>query len=116
MQAWKIRCTINLRSLLIGRHYLPQLKGQRSFLKIGLGKYALQDLSLARRWDRDQVSPFEKIRTMNPEANMQLNQDALSHLKRRPMFEKAEIEQAWAGVIDRTDSNPVIDRISQIEG
>lgn len=117
-QRGKLDAPLTLDHLLIGRHYLPQLKGQRSFLKIGLGKYALQDLSLARRWDRDQVSPFEKIRTMNPEANTQLNQDALNNLKAAwPMFEKAEIEQAWAGVIDVTpDSNPVIDRISQIEG
>ena len=117
-QRGKLDAPLTLDHMLIGKHYLSQLKGQRSFLKIGLGKYALQDFSLPRRWQKDQVSPFEKIRTMDPPVNEQLNQDALNNLKAAwPTFENAQIEQAWAGVIDVTpDSNPVIDRIAQIEG
>lgn len=117
-QRGKLDAPLTLDHLLIGSRYLSQLKGQRSFLKIGLGKYALQDLSLPRHWDKDQASPFEKIRTMDPKVNDQLNQDALNNLKAAwPIFENAQIEQAWAGVIDVTpDSNPVIDRIQQIEG
>jgi glycine/D-amino acid oxidase-like deaminating enzyme len=34
-----------------------------------------------------------------------------------PVFEKAEIEEAWAGLIDVTpDSNPVIDHVEKIPG
>ncbi|WP_120429776.1 NAD(P)/FAD-dependent oxidoreductase [Acinetobacter baylyi] len=117
-QRGKLDAPLTLDHLLIGSQYLSQLKGQRNFLKIGLGKYALQDLSLPRRWDKDQISPFEKIRTMDPQPNIQLNQDALNNLKAAwPMFDQAKIEQAWAGVIDVTpDSNPVIDQIDQIKG
>lgn len=117
-QRGRLDAPLTLDHLLIGSRYLSQLKHQRSFLKIGLGKYGLQDLMLPRHWDAEQKSPFEKIRTMDPAVNMHLNQEALDHLKAAwPVFAKAEIEQAWAGVIDVTpDSNPVIDRIAKIEG
>jgi glycine/D-amino acid oxidase-like deaminating enzyme len=55
---------------------------------------------------------------MDPEVNPALNQEALTNLRNAwPIFDKAEIEEAWAGVIDITpDSNPVIDRIDALPG
>ena len=45
-----------------------------------------------------------------------MNQQALNNLSNAwPAFKNAEIEEAWAGVIDVTpDSNPVIDKIKSI--
>jgi glycine/D-amino acid oxidase-like deaminating enzyme len=55
---------------------------------------------------------------MDPAFNPNLNQEALNNLSNAwPVFEKAEVEEAWAGVIDVTpDSNPVIDQIDAIPG
>ena len=55
---------------------------------------------------------------MDPKVSEVLNQAALSNLRAAwPDFENAEIESQWSGMIDITpDSNPVIDRIEQIEG
>lgn len=109
---------LTLDHLLIGLRYTQQLRGQRDFLRISLGKYFFKDLGLSRHWDANTTSPFEHIRMMDPAANEELNQEALHNLKTAwPAFAQAEIANAWAGVIDVTpDSNPVIGAVPQIPG
>ncbi|MDW6093768.1 NAD(P)/FAD-dependent oxidoreductase [Vibrio rhizosphaerae] len=109
---------ITLDHLLIGWRYFSQLRTQRSFLRTSFGKAFFEDLKLARRWKADSQSPFEQIRTLDPSANPALNHEALTNLRKAwPIFEQAEIEESWAGVIDITpDSNPIIDRIPAIPG
>lgn len=117
-QRGKLDAPITLDHLLIGHKYFEQLRGQASFLKVGLGKYFFEDLKLSRRWKAKGASPFEKVRVNDPQANTFLNQQALDNLaKAWPIFKDAEIEEAWAGVIDVTpDSVPVIDKIDTIPG
>ncbi|EFH75405.1 FAD-binding oxidoreductase [Vibrio cholerae] len=107
-----------LDHLLIGHRYLEQLKHQRSFLRIKLGKHFVDDLRMPRRWKVRSETPFETVRTLNPNPNPSLNNEALTNLRQAyPMFEKAEIDEAWAGLIDVTpDSNPVIDHVVKIPG
>lgn len=109
---------LTLDHALLGLRYLPTLRGQRDFLRISLGKYFIQDLKLPRRWSKNQISPFETIRTMDPEPNPNLNNEALANLRAAwPVFEQAKIEQAWAGTIDVTpDSNPVISAVDAVPG
>ncbi|WP_038914222.1 NAD(P)/FAD-dependent oxidoreductase [Dickeya zeae] len=109
---------LTLDHLLIGMRYLPQLRQARDNLRISLGTYFVKDLALARRWRRDHRSPFERIRTLNPAANPALNQEAMRNLRAAwPVFEQAEVAQAWAGVIDVTpDSNPVIGEVAALKG
>lgn len=117
-QRGKLDAPITLDHLLVGHRYLDQLRTQRSFLNVSLGSHFVKDLLLARRWGAKSRTPFEKIRTLNPSANNQLNQDALNNLSAAwPAFEKAQIEESWAGLIDVTpDSNPVIDHVQKIPG
>lgn len=109
---------LTLDHLLIGMRYLPQLRQARDNLRISLGKYFVKDLALARRWRGDHRSPFERIRTLDPAANPALNQEAMRNLRAAwPVFEQAELAQAWAGVIDVTpDSNPVIGDVTALKG
>ncbi len=117
-QRGKLDAPVTLDHLLIGHRYLEQLKTQRSFLKINLGKPFIDDLKLKRSWKATTETPFEKIRTMDPNPNMGLNNDALNNLKAAwPAFDEAIIEEAWAGLLDVTpDSMPVIDHIEKIPG
>ncbi|ERM56693.1 hypothetical protein P781_06905 [Vibrio mimicus CAIM 1883] len=73
---------------------------------------------MPRRWKVQSETPFETVRTLNPNPNPSLNNEALTNLRQAyPMFEKAEIDEAWAGLIDVTpDSNPVIDHVAKIPG
>jgi len=107
-----------LDHILLGLRYLSQLKTGRDNLRIGFGKEFFRDLALGRRWKATDISPFEKIRTRDPSANSGLNNEAMTNLRNAwPAFAQAEIEEAWAGLIDVTpDSNPVIDHIKSVPG
>jgi len=109
---------ILLDHLLVGTHYLSQLGAFRKLLRIKVGKPFIDDLKLARKWKAHNKSPFEHIRTMDPAANPALNQEAMTNLCNAwPIFENAEIDEAWAGRMDITpDSTPVIDKIEAIPG
>ncbi|MGJ8582389.1 MAG: NAD(P)/FAD-dependent oxidoreductase [Psychromonas sp.] len=109
---------ITLDHLTIGWKYLTQLKAQRRFLRVSISKHFFNDLAIKRHWKANQRSPFEQIRTSNPTANSALNNEALTNLRKAwPVFDKAQVEEEWAGIIDVTpDSNPVIDNIESIPG
>ena len=117
-QRGKLDAFLTLDHLLLGTRYLPQLRAQRDFLKISLGRYFFDDLTLARRWKPDQVSPFERVRVQDPSVNTALNDEALRNLRAAwPVFEQARIASAWAGTIDVTpDSNPVIGLVPGLPG
>ncbi|MGB9097439.1 NAD(P)/FAD-dependent oxidoreductase [Erwinia sp.] len=117
-QRGALEASITLDHLQLGMRYLPQLKAQRDNLRISLGRNFLQDLALPRRWKETSRSPFERLRTMDPLVNHALNTEAMINLRAAwPAFEKAEIEEAWAGMIDVTpDSNPVIGPVAQLPG
>ena len=113
-----LNAPLTLDHFLIGWRYLGQLRAGGNSLRVSFGRAFFEDLALARHWRPNSRSPFEKIRTMDPAVNPALNQEALSNLRNAwPIFDRAEIEEAWAGVIDITpDSNPVIDRIDGLPG
>jgi glycine/D-amino acid oxidase-like deaminating enzyme len=113
-----VNAPLTLDHLLIGWRYLGQLRAGGGSLRVTLGREFFEDLALARRWRPNSRSPFEKVRTMDPEVNPALNQEALTNLRNAwPIFDTAKVEETWAGVIDVTpDSNPVIDRIKSLRG
>lgn len=117
-QRGALDASLTLDHLLIGSRYLQQLRAQRSFLRISVGKNFVRDLALPRRWKANRRSPFEQVRTLDPQVNLALNQEAMTNLIAAwPAFEKAVIADAWAGAIDVTpDSNPVIGPVAKIPG
>lgn len=107
-----------LDHLKIGMKYLPTLRANRENLRITLGREMLSDLALARRWKSDKVSPFERVRTMDPVINEGLVIEAMESLiEAWPVFKQAEIKETWAGTIDITpDSLPVICQSKTVPG
>jgi hypothetical protein len=49
-QRGALDASLTLDHLLLGMRYLPQLRTQRDFLRIKLGRPFFSDLALARRW------------------------------------------------------------------
>lgn len=100
--------------------YLP-LMG-RTFTNMGYRLAAPKNFPDAwttrRRLDGNQVSPFEKMRILNPKPNAK----ALSRLQDRfaaafPQIGRPELKTTWAGMIDTMpDIVPVIDRAPKIGG
>ena len=71
-----------------------------------------------RRWDLDAVTPFEKVRILDPEPDDKILDAAHANLaKAFPAFSGARILERWAGLIDVTpDVVPVIGPIPSLPG
>ena len=109
---------ITLDHLKIGMKYLPTLRANRENVRVTLGRDLFSDLALDRRWKSDKVSPFERVRTMDPVTNNALVVEAMESLiEAWPVFKQAKIEETWAGAIDITpDSLPVICQSKTVPG
>lgn len=117
-QRGAVNSPIVLDHLLLGHRFLPVLKHQRHLLRISLGKAFIDDLKLSRRWKATDSSPFENVRVMDPEVDHGINDEAMQNVRAAwPIFEKAEITQTWAGMMDVTpDSLPVIGPVESMPG
>ncbi len=71
-----------------------------------------------RRWSPDQVSPFERIRVLNPKPNLKtLSKVQDDFAAALPALGRPVIADAWAGMIDTMpDIVPVIDRTPAVPG
>lgn len=107
---------LTLDHLLIGLKYLPTLIAQWKNLRVSFGKDFFADLALPRRWKADSISPFERLRTIDPPVNQGLNDEAMRNLVAAwPVFKQAKVAQAWGGMIDVTpDSLPVIGPVTKL--
>lgn len=109
---------LTIDNLLIGLKYLPSLRNNWKYLRLSLGREFVGDLALKRRWKTSGPSPFERVRTKDPLVDPGLIAEAMENLvKAYPVFEKSEIRETWAGMIDVTpDSLPVISRVDRVPG
>ena len=64
------------------------------------------------------MSPFEKMRVLNPEPNRKQVETIRKNFHSRfPHLGKPEIKHAWAGMIDTMpDIVPVVDRVAALPG
>ena len=71
-----------------------------------------------RRWEGDAVSPFERLRVLDPKPN----RAALSEVQDRfaqafPHIGRPALQRTWAGMIDTIpDVVPVVDRVAALSG
>lgn len=98
--------------------FLPALKNDWRSLGFRIGKRFLDEARLPSRWRLDEESPFERCRVLDPVPAPRWTDDALSKLKAAyPVFERAQIAQRWAGLIDVTpDAVPVISPVEALPG
>jgi len=98
--------------------FLPALRSQWRQLKLDIGRAFFDDLKIARRWALDAVSPFERMRILDPEPDTALNLRTLRNMVTDfPAFKQAKVLAHWAGMIDATpDSVPVISSVPDISG
>ncbi len=99
------------------RRYLPLLRSSLKEVKLRFGG-TLERFTSARRWQPDEVTPFEKTRVLDPAASPQ----AVARIKKGmekylPKLARQGLAETWAGMIDvMPDAVPVIDRAPGIEG
>ena len=117
-QRGAVKAPITLDHLLLGARYLPALKHQRHLLRISFGREFFADLLSRRGWSGSSISPFERVRTIDPPVDAGINAEAMHNISAAwPIFAQAEIVETWAGMMDVTpDSLPVVGPVAQIPG
>ncbi len=93
--------------------FLPALKMTWSGMRLRFNDGLIDRLFPKRSWRPDEITPFELTRVLNPAPNpyavKKIKQLMAGNL---PILENAEIEEAWAGMIDAPpDFVPVMDEI-----
>jgi glycine/D-amino acid oxidase-like deaminating enzyme len=71
-----------------------------------------------RKWRSDDVTPFEKIRVLNPTPNMKkLRRVAETFRERFPHLPPVKYRAAWGGMADTMpDIVPIVDRVERVPG
>ncbi|HXT78953.1 MAG TPA: FAD-binding oxidoreductase [Acetobacteraceae bacterium] len=98
--------------------FLPAFRMQRSKLRLRIGRHFINEARLPRSWGLDAVSPFERVRIMDPAPYEPILEQARSHLTAAfPVFHGMRIAERWGGVIDATpDAVPVISPVDSLPG
>ena len=71
-----------------------------------------------RRWSADAVTPFERMRVLNPPPSKEVHRRLMERMpKRAPWLHEVGIAEIWAGMIDVTpDAVPYICEVPALEG
>ncbi len=104
------------------RTFLPVLrdpnKDQARQLKFRIGRPFIDELLTPIHWHEDEVTPFEKVRTLDPEPDHRLLDEVLSEAKRlHPALGQVRSAERWAGMIEVTpDEIPVLGPVDGLPG
>jgi glycine/D-amino acid oxidase-like deaminating enzyme len=98
--------------------FLPVMRIERKGIRLKVGKRFIDEAMLKRKWQLDEVTPFEQVRVLDPEPYKGIIEEAWDSLGAwYPAFTQTEAVESWGGMIDSTpDTVPVIDRIAKIPG
>jgi glycine/D-amino acid oxidase-like deaminating enzyme len=72
----------------------------------------------SKSWTLNEISPFEKIRILDPAPLTSVLRTAMRNLKEAyPVFEELQVAEEWAGMIDVTpDAVPIISATPELSG
>jgi glycine/D-amino acid oxidase-like deaminating enzyme len=98
--------------------FLPVLRAERKGISLRLSAQFLQEMQFGRGWTSNDVSPFEKVRTLEPDPVADDLANARTNLERAfPVFKGVPTLASWAGFIDATpDLLPVISTVPKMPG
>ena len=98
--------------------FLPVLRLQWKDLRLRFSKRFFIETGLGKSWELDGVSPFERIRVLDPEPVGGVLDAAAGNLpKAFPVFQGKPYANRWAGLIDAMpDAIPVISGVDTLPG
>jgi glycine/D-amino acid oxidase-like deaminating enzyme len=98
--------------------FLPMLRTGGNNVRLRIGRRTLAEALLPGRWKLDAVSPFEKVRELDPTPSKSDIAHAERNIKREfPIFRSMKIANRWAGLIDvMPDTIPVISPVDSLPG
>lgn len=105
-------------SFRLGWKFLPALASERRSLSFRLSRRWLEEAAQARRWQPDDVTPFETCRVLDPEPSTRVVRNSWAAVTNAfAYFNDAKVVQSWGGMIDVTpDAIPVISAVDDLDG
>ena len=105
-------------SFRLGLTFLPAYLDDWRSLRFRLSGRWRVEAAQARRWRPDEMTAFEACRILDPAPSRRALRASWAALGRAfPAFQKADVVQSWAGMIDVTpDAIPVISGIESVPG
>ena len=105
-------------SLRYFKAFLPLMKMSGRDLRLRMGARSWYELRRPKHWGLDEVSPFERLRVLDPAPDNRRLDSLLDNAKRLyPPLRDCELVERWAGLIDVTpDAIPVMGPVEGIEG
>ncbi|SNY90195.1 Glycine/D-amino acid oxidase [Cohaesibacter sp. ES.047] len=102
------------------RHFVnfaPVMMDRLGLVKLRVSKQFFGPLG-HHRWTSDEKTPFEEMRTLDPEPDMSLMGKVIKEAKAlHPALKDVEIAEAWAGMIDvMPDEVPIIEMTDKPSG
>ena len=98
--------------------YLPSVRLHWQKLRFRVGGRFAEEWRTKRRWALDEASPFEAVRTLDPDGDpFVLERARASIAESFPIFRDVKIAQSWGGMIDvMPDAIPVISAVDELPG
>ncbi len=98
--------------------FMPALKQQWHTIRLRVGGKFLEDWRVPRKWSLDEATPFERVRTLDPEPHHPILDGAQKAIGVAfPAFRDMRIAERWGGMIDVTpDIVPVISGVDTMPG
>jgi len=98
--------------------FLPGLVRQWHELRLRIGRSFIEEWQVPRRWALDSVTPFERVRVLDPVPSGRVLREGLNNLQQAfPGFAGMQVVETWAGLIDVTpDAVPVISAVDALPG
>ncbi len=100
------------------RLFWPAYRVTKNKLRLRLTGEFLKQLGTPQRWSADSVTPFERVRVLDPEPEAASLQKALQAARSQiPQFKDLTIAESWAGMIEVTpDAIPVLCAVERPQG
>jgi glycine/D-amino acid oxidase-like deaminating enzyme len=91
---------------------------ERAGIRLRFGRSFFDALATPKRWRADEVTPFEKVRVLDPTPSGKILGEALAYLGQAfPALKDVPVVERWAGMIDVTpDAIPVISTVDGLDG
>jgi len=104
--------------VLQAKPFLPLFKRRRAGLSYSVGTMSWRGPDAYASWKADQISPFERMRVLDPKPEARLVQKGLQGLKEAyPELADIKVVRAWGGMVDQTpDSIQVISSVKSQPG
>ncbi len=100
------------------REYMPAVRLHWKKLRFRAGRRFVEEWRMKRRWRLDEPTPFEAVRTLDPDPDPYVIERARTAVAEAlPLFRGVRVAESWGGMIDvMPDAIPVISPVEALPG